>query len=218
MISEKLSTDSRRMLQNGVPQFVGFCRCTPCRQRRGKEISCNRKVGVRRCTPCRQRRGKGLAGRTKYPSRTDAPRAGSAEAKKLVVHERLCGFDAPRAGSAEAKRFARLFGCVPRGCTPCRQRRGKGRIMRKDGLREVMHPVQAAPRQRSCHGLKHVALLMHPVQAAPRQSSLLRLHDVAVYDAPRAGSAEAKASQRQDGSVPWAGCTPCRQRRGQGHI
>ena len=95
------------MLQNGVPQFVGFCRCTPCRQRRGKggEISgCE--------TPA------------------DAPRAGSAEAKvpqpvvtitccgmhpvqaaprqsEQRVHNQSLGFDAPRAGSAEAKYLER---------------------------------------------------------------------------------------------------------------
>ena len=105
MISEKLSTDSRRMLQKGVPQFVGFCRCTPCRQRRGKGLYKNRGV---------LRRG-------------DAPRAGSAEAK------RACSPAAyPRPGCTpcrqrRGKAARRAYG--ERGaqrCTPCRQRRGKG--------------------------------------------------------------------------------------------
>ena len=170
MISEKLSTDSRRMLQNGVPQFVGFCRCTPCRQRRGKG-----------------------PGQYANGARSGMHPVQAAPRQRLYGKQtRRAVRDAPRAGSAEAKRFARLFGCVPRGCTPCRQRRGKGRIMRKDGLREVMHPVQAAPRQRSCPGLKHVALLMHPVQAAPRQSVMEVLLLSKRGDAPRAGSAEAK--------------------------
>ena len=135
MISEKLSTDSRRMLQNGVPQFVGFCRCTPCRQRRGKALSA-------------VRRGDRLY---------DAPRAGSAEAKAVcmahlakmrrmhpvqaaprqrVTAQSRCTMqaDAPRAGSAEAK--LRRPGAARGGghrCTPCRQRRGKARrICRSD--------------------------------------------------------------------------------------
>ena len=47
------------MPQNGVPQFVNFCRCTPCRQRRGKadSLPC-RSCSASGCTPCRQRRGK----------------------------------------------------------------------------------------------------------------------------------------------------------------
>lgn len=62
LISEKLSTDSRRMLQNGVPQFVGFCRCTPCRQRRGKDQVGGQLVVVA----------------------ADAPRAGSAKQNNNV--------------------------------------------------------------------------------------------------------------------------------------
>ena len=128
MISEKLSTDSRRMLQKGVPQFVGFCRCTPCRQRRGKASSSLRRS----------------------PAPSDAPRAGSAEAKPVPrpAASRPCAMhpvqaaprqslyrpaggagaaDAPRAGSAEAKPLydaCVMAGC---GCTPCRQHRGKER-------------------------------------------------------------------------------------------
>ena len=170
MISEKLSTDSRRMLQNGVPQFVGFCRCTPCRQRRGKEIPSAPHI----------------------PPYPDAPRAGSAEAKMLIgvatvaawpMHpvqaaprqriphaQMLTVFaDAPRAGSAEAKNGEDVLsravqGCTPcrqrRGkasviftaspwtrCTPCRQRRGKAQLTAGEASRRTMHPVQAAPRQ-----------------------------------------------------------------------
>ena len=170
MISEKLSTDSRRMLQNGVPQFVGFCRCTPCRQRRGKGRSVRTNRGVRydapragsaeakshkkspftaqkRCTPCRQRRGK--ASRSDFLRRVqDAPRAGSAEAKFFV-----------KGGGLHAARMH------PVQAAP-RQSYERGRLLRPP----AMHPVQAAPRQRS----RVMVLLpppfgMHPVQAAPRQ-------------------------------------------------
>ena len=81
-------------------------------------------------------------------ARQDAPRAGSAEAKRNTFTGRDgygrmhpvqaaprqrprtarrpgCGRDAPRAGSAEAKRSLPLSPCSW-GCTPCRQRRGKG--------------------------------------------------------------------------------------------
>ena len=132
MISEKLSTDSRRMLQNGVPQFVGFCRCTSCRQRRGKVpsvlwtlpalrrcTSCRQRRGkgvpsvirphTAGCTSCRQRRGKGQSGYRPYLYVPDAPRAGSAEAKGSESIFPHLDSDAPRAGSAEAKFFVFVF-------------------------------------------------------------------------------------------------------------
>ena len=152
MISEKLSTDSRRMLQNGVPQFVGFCRCTPCRQRRGKVFGLMLISFRLGCTPCRQRRGKEnfIDKRSNYTE--DAPRAGSAEAKLFVAncppdYERCTPCrqrrgkvvqwqlylalltDAPRAGSAEAKHHHHQLYISYFRCTPCRQRRGKGQCL-----------------------------------------------------------------------------------------
>ena len=53
LISEKLSTDSRRMPQNGVPQFVNFCRCTPCRQRRFAQMLAHDAPHIC-CFPCRK--------------------------------------------------------------------------------------------------------------------------------------------------------------------
>ena len=150
MISEKLSTDSRRMLQKGVPQFVGFCRCTLCRQRRGKARTTAKIPTILRCTPCRQRRGKGKLLRPRLQVLVDAPRAGSAEAKSTADMGRM-----------------RLF-----RCTPCRQRRGKGIYRIGHGLRIVMHPVQAAPRQRRLLLIWLPPVRMHPVQAAPRQRRL----------------------------------------------
>ena len=172
MISEKLSTDSRRMLQKGVPQFVGFCRCTPCRQRRGK----------------------GLSSASACSLYTDAPRAGSAEAKMAC----------PRMASARMR------------CTPCRQRRGKDpsntahyALNRMHPVQAAprqslamrsyspytarMHPVQAAPRQRFTSYCVSRSPVMHPVQAAPRQRSWVQSTPIRGSDAPRAGSAEAKS-------------------------
>lgn len=84
LISEKLSTDSRRMLQNGVPQFVGFCRCTPCRQRRGKEFDefvppGSLKMHPVQATPRQRRCVSG--GSCQWG---DAPRAGSAKQNNNV--------------------------------------------------------------------------------------------------------------------------------------
>ena len=193
MISEKLSTDSRRMLQKGVPQFVGFCRCTPCRQRRGKErLRSGQRLRIG-CTPCRQRRGKGIAWRAIFvllpmhpvqaaprQRRADyragrglqmhpvqaAPRQSSGDSLARAEIRR----DAPRAGSAEAKEqlFSKLLHLLR--CTPCRQRRGKV-IRQRDAARLI---------------------LMHPVQAAPRQRTMPTVGYRRLCDAPRAGSAEAK--------------------------
>ena len=124
----------------------------------------------------------------------DAPRAGSAEAKDLLAQRiNHCISDAPRAGSAEAKkRSHRRCKSCPR-CTPCRQRRGKV-LYGELGVRDV---------------------LMHPVQAAPRQRDSLHLIGTELPDAPRAGSAEAKSLHQQIQAYQQR-CTPCRQRRGKG--
>ena len=174
MISEKLSTDSRRMLQNGVPQFVGFCRCTPCRQRRGKD-------------PVRAR------GQDHLP---DAPRAGSAEAK-WAMNDHNADRDgmhpvqaAPRQSTGKTK-----WRADHAGCTPCRQRRGKA-------ARERAWPWawQDAPRAGSAEakvGCEHA--LTPAGKDAPRAGSaeakVTRFAPAArSEDAPHAGSAEAKFS------------------------
>ena len=126
--------------------------------------------GYGRCTPCRQRRGKGSAVRTRCASSPDAPRAGSAEAKPRDVE---------------------VVADIGR-CTPCRQRRGKG-------------SGNPYPKQEE---------LMHPVQAAPRQRSACRRSDRRAGDAPRAGSAEAKFPSLPP-KLCASRCTPCRQRRGK---
>ena len=99
-------------------------------------------------------------------------------------------------------------------CTPCRQRRGKGNYAVDAKLAAQMHPVQAAPRQRSKPPLSSVSVAMHPVQAAPRQRHVTTRTTQASRDAPRAGSAEAKAKDELS-VVAYLRCTPCRQRRGK---
>ena len=101
----------------------------------------------------------------------DAPRAGSAEAKKYCT---LCLKsairDAPRAGSAEAKAYVAEKMREDGGCTPCRQRRGKV------GTQETLYFTSAdAPRAGSAEAKPFAFWL--PLFLA---------------DAPRAGSAEAK--------------------------
>ena len=239
MISEKLSTDSRRMLQNGVPQFVGFCRCTPCRQRRGKDLLFKEKALWLRMHPVQAAPRQRIPPWRRRKMPIDAPRAGSAEAKpsasatggsarmhpvQAAPRQRYIYLgtihnlkDAPRAGSAEAKRKAsprrmrsrwmHPVQAAPRqsvpgahaapgmpGCTPCRQRRGKVGQSGGQSQSPGMHPVQAAPRQRGAASRRlYTTSTMHPVQAAPRQSP------------------QGEALQ---GKEP--GCTPCRQRRGKG--
>ena len=75
----------------------------------------------------------------------DAPRAGSAEAKVVLLKD-LPGVqqDAPRAGSAEAKADDEGVQRGGRGCTPCRQRRGKEPHQDARLVRTAMYPVQAA--------------------------------------------------------------------------
>ena len=123
----------------------------------------------------------------------DAPRAGSAEAKVPPLGRYILIHDAPRAGSAEAKSSFLPAYCRAGGCTPCRQRRGK--VSRAVGHQAAhgMHPVQAAPRQRIMPTTGCRRWWMHPVQAAPRQSWIKEQIEAIPEDAPRAGSAEAKA-------------------------
>ena len=85
------------MPQNGVPQFVNFCRCTPCRQRRGKG---------------------GLENGALQDDR-DAPRAGSAEAKAVIIAVLMLDVRmhpvqaAPFCADAHARRAAYLLFPVP---------------------------------------------------------------------------------------------------------
>ena len=152
MISEKLSTDSRRMLQNGVPQFVGFCRCTPCRQRRGKVACILRRKAIRRmhpvqaaprqsvserwlrtgqggCTPCRQRRGKGYGaelreqGGLMHPVQA-APRQRSSSSILPRRNKRCTPCRQRRGKDPRKNHHLQRYS----RCTPCRQRRGKDRI------------------------------------------------------------------------------------------
>ena len=80
----------------------------------------------RRCTPCRQRRGKAwpvsiaASRRTMHPVQA-APRQSIWRRGRRGQNE-----DAPRAGSAEAKSLIASVTASRWGCTPCRQRRGKG--------------------------------------------------------------------------------------------
>ena len=109
----------------------------------------------------------------------DAPRAGSAEAKGAGRNVQGRCKDAPRAGSAEAKGYGKPFSCAWWGCTPCRQRRGKGADLLKPGSPGTMHPVQAAPRQRGRADME----------------------DIEIIDAPRAGSAKRNSSLSPDGPL-----------------
>ena len=86
--------------------------------------------------------------------------------------------DAPRAGSAEAKRRATLRSTATGRCTPCRQRRGKGQ---RHG---------ESLRQRRCT----------PCRQRRGKDKGFRPSRPASRDAPRAGSAEAKASPMGGGS------------------
>ena len=194
--------------------------------------------GARRCTPCRQRRGKdqpnfGILWQVSMHPVQAAPRQRKIAFRNLVEAPAMhpvqaaprqrsprgiaytSSLDAPRAGSAEAKTpFAAIT----------------------EPLAE-MHPVQAAPRQSWATARCSCCPKMHPVQAAPRQRRSCRCAQAACADAPRAGSAEAKhavhagaearidapragSAEAKNGRVwvlsPPAGCTPCRQRRGKG--
>ena len=83
--------------------------------------------------------------------------------------------DAPRAGSAEAKRRATLRSTATGRCTPCRQRRGKESVFVGIGI-----PDHDAPRAGSAEakvGLLAGATVsgpMHPVQAAHSEITTCR--------------------------------------------
>ena len=102
---------------------------------------------------------------------------------------------------------------LPR-CTPCRQRRGKVHGGHGQDAAVSMHPVQAAPRQR------HIPYRPRSAHCdAPRAGSAEAKApppDMASTrpDAPRAGSAEAKTAQVKAAKGSKR-CTPCRQRRGK---
>ena len=67
--------------------------------------------------------------------------------------------DAPRAGSAEAKNVIMGKHADAVGCTPCRQRRGKESMVITAVAPWRMHPVQAAPRQSVCVATVTTAVL-----------------------------------------------------------
>ena len=169
----------------------------------------------RRCTPCRQRRGKATSALKVLSTPWMHPV--QAAPRQRAWRCFAAGYlpDAPRAGSAEAKIVDNDQKAEWAGCTPCRQRRGKEGGLQLDYIRTLMHPVQAAPRQRKCRCYPQPLhqrctpcrqrrgkgpwprcspwpRRMHPVQAAPRQSRPCR-------------KAQAQAQR----------CTPCRQRRGK---
>ena len=92
------SAEAKRIAYTARTMMI---RCTPCRQRRGKDHIPRALGGNVRCTPCRQRRGKAEQMLLAAIGRTDAPRAGSAEAKLPCKAWRGTAEDAPRAGSAQ---------------------------------------------------------------------------------------------------------------------
>ena len=127
--------------------------CTPCRQRRGKELCRQLDVGVGGCTPCRQRRGKaGLKSRSKQSRKMHPVQAAPRQRRRADGNQARC-----------------------KRCTPCRQRRGKELLQRQLVNVHAMHPVQAAPRQSVTRPIVAIMPRMHPVQAAPRQRRLLHI-------------------------------------------
>ena len=182
------------MLQNGVPQFVGFCRCTPCRQRRGKAALFSSFLPAYWMHPVQA-----------APRQSRTCRRSPAPGRRMHPVQA-----APRQSGCRTCRLPGLSGCTPCrqrrgkdpyvynmaadvGCTPCRQRRGKGRA---NAVR-VVEP-EDAPRAGSAEAKFIVqrdmrfTAAMHPVQAAPRQSCSMERRASPAIDAPRAGSAEAK--------------------------
>ena len=184
------------MLQNGVPQFVGFCRCTPCRQRRGKAMNEDAYYDRLLMHPVQAapRQSVRARGQDHLPGMHPvqaAPRQRSASSALTSS-----SVDAPRAGSAEAKLSNGKCALAHGRCTPCRQRRGKVR-----GHAHIPRHVVDAPRAGSAEAKISPLVrngqraVMHPVQAAPRQSGRCRSARRFSWDAPRAGSAEAKRNQ-----------------------
>ena len=83
-------------------------------------------------------------------------------------------------------------------CTPCRQRRGKAFPSSHTLIIHQMHPVQAAPRQRTMPTVGYRRLCDAP-RAGSAEAKLARLRKRRPRrDAPRAGSAEAKAFGQQE--------------------
>ena len=185
------------MLQNGVPRFGDFCRCTPCRQRRGKglrQLACHavqrdalragsaeakwriviKEIRLYRCTPCRQRRGKG------------SPVPGM-DTTRGTMHSVQA---APRQRPLDPTKHR-----TRQGCTPCRQRRGKG-----------IPSYTVVPSRRGCT----------PCRQRRGKAGDEAFCIIACDDALRAGSAEAKTGYAVLGHCPFGRCTPCRQRRGKG--
>ena len=108
------------MPQNGVPQFVNFCRCTPCRQRRGKVLLFSRQLD----------------------RVSDAPRAGSAEAKLETTVSTLM---LTRCTPCRQRRFAQMLAHdAPHICCfPCRKNKKPCRT-----LRSGRFPAGRAPQRR----------------------------------------------------------------------
>ena len=174
-----------------------------------------------RCTPCRQRRGKDFCGKREdsqgamHPVQA-APRQSSARRMVGPLTEMHPVQAAPRQSSAR-RMVGPLTEMHPVQAAP---RQSNTRSICR-GCPVKMHPVQAAPRQRSPSAACIPITSMHPVQAAPRQSGILFLTLIQLRctpcrqrrgkvlippwrrrkmpDAPRAGSAEAK--KRQNGAL-----------------
>ena len=101
--------------------------CTPCRQRRGKEQVRLLPRACRQMHPVQAAPRQRPACRPRPARSADAPRAGSAEAKGLLLKSR------------DANWVMHPVQAAPR------QRRAPA----ASGNRCAMHPVQAAPRQRA---------------------------------------------------------------------
>ena len=134
----------------------------------------------------------------------DAPRAGSAEAKSPQPCCIQASLDAPRAGSAEAKRVNLIVAQhggkdAPRaGSAEAKCKYSIGTV-----LIAVMHPVQAAPRQREdCQQSEPRERRCTPCRQRRGKVQSLREEDRRNRDAPRAGSAEAKIKDCTNWSTP----------------
>ena len=168
---------------------------------------------LRRCTPCRQRRGKDES-RKSMAAAVDALRAGSAEAKKraAALMLTLCARCTPcRQRRGKAPNRTNIAYRVAR-CTPCRQRRGKVEDCHQRDPPLSMHSVQAAPRQswrRSV--LHHRVRRCTPCRQRRGKDSVETVAQPTVDDALRAGSAEAKAHQRKRDRRPMVISTTVRR-------
>ena len=139
------SAESKSSLIQHAPNHS---RCTPCRQRRGKERDHGQARRRGRMHPVQAASRQREHGHYSRCTMEDAPRAGSAEAKRLRCNGDNCRFgctpcrqrrgkvwivmhrvrlipDAPCAGSAEAKLESLPLHVAGRGCTPCRNRKAK---------------------------------------------------------------------------------------------